>query len=340
MVIALYIHLCNYNNYVPLFDAGMVSFLKRSYATLEELLAYHKRAADGLCCALSTVCPRQEEVAVVTETSQHDRHQCEIESATLKFNSIMSAGEGGELWVGVWNGKVSVQIKKPSELTQDREAILHEASIRENLSQDNVVKFFGICTTTEPMYIVTELCIDGILLEYLRNYQQCPLAFSDKIKLATQVVNGMTYLKTKRIVHRNLAARNIQLGDQCTAKIGNFKYSRRVDDKGTYNLAQTDILPIRWTPPEVFTQHYCTTKSDVWAFGVFLTELVTDGEQPYSEFKNREVQRKIEQGYFMPQPQNCDDKLYQVMKDCWRFEDKERPGFDDLQARLTGCLPN
>jgi proto-oncogene tyrosine-protein kinase ROS len=50
-----------------------------------------------------------------------------------------------------------------------------------------------------------------------------------------------------------------------------------------------DMLPLRWLSPEVITQGLFTSKSDVWAYGVLLWEIITLGEQPYANKHNAEV---------------------------------------------------
>lgn len=40
-------------------------------------------------------------------------------------------------------------------------------------------------------------------------------------------------------------------------------------------------MPIKWTAPEALKERAFTEKSDVWSYGIFLTELVTGGKTPY-----------------------------------------------------------
>ena len=75
-------------------------------------------------------------------------------------------------------------------------------------------------------------------------------------------------------------------------------------------------------------------KSDVWSFGVLLTELVTYGRIPYPGMANAEVLQQVEKGYRMPPPPGCPDALYKIMLDCWHSVAENRPTFESLQWRL------
>lgn len=109
------------------------------------------------------------------------------------------------------------------------------------------------------------------------------------------------------------------------------------------------MLPLRWLSPEVITQGLFTSKSDVWAFGVLLWEIITLGEQPYSNRQNTEVFlitknlyfRKIlkvlnllSNGICLERPLECPEELYQVMRSCWTNPAEQRPRFLDIQPRM------
>lgn len=49
---------------------------------------------------------------------------------------------------------------------------------------------------------------------------------------------------------------------------------------------------------------------------------------------NAEVLHQVEHGYRMPCPPNCPKPLYDIMLECWRKEEMERPTFETLQWKL------
>ena len=93
-------------------------------------------------------------------------------------------------------------------------------------------------------------------------------------------------------------------------------------------------FPIKWTAPEAALYNRFSIKSDVWSFGIFVSELITHGRIPYPGMTNGEVLAKVEQGYRMPPPPGCPDPLYQIMLDCWKSDADERPTFDYLKFTL------
>ena len=49
---------------------------------------------------------------------------------------------------------------------------------------------------------------------------------------------------------------------------------------------------------------------------------------------NAEVLHQVEHGYRMPNPPGCPKPLYDIMLECWRKEEMERPTFETLQWKL------
>ena len=86
------------------------------------------------------------------------------------------------------------------------------------------------------------------------------------------------YLASLNIVHRDLACRNILIGDDKKLKITDFGMSREVEE--VYVKKTKGRLPLKWMAIECIIAREFTTSSDVWAYGVVLWEIGTLGKAP------------------------------------------------------------
>merc|ERR1712048_832494 len=76
------------------------------------------------------------------------------------------------------------------------------------------------------------------------------LSEADILNYSWQIANGMAYLSSKSIVHRDLSARNILISSDSRLKVSDFGLSRVVDDQLVYASSASRKLPIRWMSPE------------------------------------------------------------------------------------------
>ncbi|NXA41429.1 LCK kinase, partial [Eudromia elegans] len=130
-----------------------------------------------------------------------------------------------------------------------------------------------------------------------------------------------------------LRAANILVNEALGCKIADFGLARLIEDN-EYTAREGAKFPIKWTAPEAINYGTFTIKSDVWSFGILLTEIVTYGRIPYPGMTNPEVIQNLERGYRMPPPEQCPPELYELMEQCWRERPEQRPTFEYLRSVL------
>ena len=84
------------------------------------------------------------------------------------------------------------------------------------------------------------------------------------------------------MLHRDLAVRNVLLGEGNVVKLGDFGQARYLQEgESEWKLDRVARLPVRYMPPESLTLKRFSLKTDVWAFGITMWEIATFGDLPY-----------------------------------------------------------
>lgn len=164
---------------------------------------------------------------------------------------------------------------------------------------------------------------------------------SDLLSFAYQTARGMEFLASRKLVHRDLSARNVLLGEGNIIKICDFGLT-----KNTYEYTEifnksneTLPLPIRWLAVESLRDKVFSTKSDVWSFGIYLWELFSLGAHPYPGIEvSLDFYIMLKNGYRMAKPDYAPKSIYEIMLSCWNAEPEDRPSFTELTDILGNSL--
>ena len=90
--------------------------------------------------------------------------------------------------------------------------------------------------------------------------------------------------------------------------------------------------------PEFLLFRKSSSASDVWACGVLMWEVLSQGKAPYQNVQAKELVPFLESGQRLLQPQTCPNELWALILSCWAWELSERCDFATLQMKLQRQL--
>ncbi|XP_041863346.1 insulin receptor b [Melanotaenia boesemani] len=243
--------------------------------------------------------------------------------------------------------RVAVKTVNESASLRERIEFLNEASVMKAFSCHHVVRLLGVVSKGQPTLVVMELMTHGDLKSYLRSLRpdsennpsgRSPPTLKDMLQMAAEIADGMAYLNAKKFVHRDLAARNCMVAEDYTVKIGDFGMTRDIYETDYYRKGGKGLLPVRWMAPESLKDGVFTAHSDCWSFGVVLWEISTLAEQPYQGLSNEQVLKFVMDGGYLDRPENCPERMHDLMQMCWQYNPKMRPTFHEIIETLRDDL--
>uniref|UniRef100_A0A182RAR1 Protein kinase domain-containing protein n=1 Tax=Anopheles funestus TaxID=62324 RepID=A0A182RAR1_ANOFN len=259
------------------------------------------------------------------------------QSLTSEFDEysqmVMDNGNADAQKTGII--QVAVKTCKPDADTTTSEKFLQEAYIMKKFEHPHIIKLIGI-SSGPPIWIVMELARHGELRAYLKKNGPI-LKLGTLLLYSYQLSTALSYLESKKFVHRDIAARNVLVSSPTCIKLADFGLSRWVEDQSYYTSTK-GMLPIKWMAPESINFRRFTTASDVWMFGVCTWEILMLGIKPFQGVKNCDVIGKLENGERLPLPPNCPPRLYSLMSQCWSLEPLKRPNFKSVKETLYEIL--
>lgn len=265
-------------------------------------------------------------------------------------------------------GGTPVAVKRMSnESSANKLVFLKEALSWSNLhdqtghTNSNIVMLHGIVLPTQsnpssPLLLVMEYADKGSLETYVKSLRTQLGDVNVKgalVEIAKDITKGMEFLSEKKLIHGDLATRNILLFSKSSsrlprAKITDFGLSHWLKEGLYYQKKTTTPIPVYWLAVEVLQEQRYNHKSDVWSFGTVLWEMFS-GRDPVRDFNNpalrnkecpdpveiiRDLINKYQRGERLPSPEHCPPVIYKIMQDCWDMDQDRRPPFSELTERL------
>ncbi|KZT22652.1 kinase-like protein [Neolentinus lepideus HHB14362 ss-1] len=204
-----------------------------------------------------------------------------------------------------------------------------------------LVPFYGYCITdTRGPYMVSPY-----YPQTAENYVKQVIGI-DHLGLLRDVAKGLEVLHgmDPQVIHGSVKGSNIFIGRDGTARLGNFGFSKLMEDVmgEPYTATGNAEAEVRWRPPERWQgQGILSVEGDIWEFGMTMLELLTH-ERPWKEYRHvGQVLSAISAGRRPVRPSDPEvvargltDNIWALMEACWKEERDERPKIAEVLRAL------
>jgi len=257
-----------------------------------------------------------------------------IDANDIEIDELIGQGSFANVYRGkIHETDVAVKVIKCVSNMDLEQSLLSEAALMVKLRHPNIVLFMGACIKTPDLFLVTEFMLNGSVREILDS-KDVGIEPEHIKRLAIDASKGMTYLHSKKIVHRDLKTHNLLVDGSWNVKVADFGLSRTMieQESGTMTACGTPS----WAAPEVLRRDHYTHKADVYSFAICLWEMCTR-QRPYGELKPYQVVISVATDGLRPDLKTYPIPPYfeQVIVNCWNDKPEERPDFTQLRDILA-----
>lgn len=293
---------------------------------------------------------------------QRPKEDWEIDPSKLEIRYLIAQGTYGTVYRGTYDSQdVAVKLldwgedgmATAAETATLRASFQQEVAVWQKLDHPNVTKFVGASMGTSNLKIpsknpsegyttlpsraccvVVEFLAGGTLKNLLYENRKKKLAYKIVIQLALDLSRGLSYLHSKKIVHRDVKAENMLLDTNRTLKIADFGVARVEAQNPKDMTGETGTLG--YMAPEVLDGKPYNRKCDVYSFGICLWEIYCC-DLPYPDLSFAEVSSAVVRHNLRPEiPRCCPSMLSSIMKKCWDANPEKRPEMDEVVRLLEG----
>ncbi|KAG8974853.1 hypothetical protein FRC05_006786 [Tulasnella sp. 425] len=153
-----------------------------------------------------------------------------------------------------------------------------EVAAWRKLRHPHILEFLGTFKRDGHLYFVSPFIKNGTMVEYIARYPDV-----NRIKLMCETADAVQYLHKEGIVHGDLKANNILIGDTGSSLLCDFGLTKTIDSRTS--TAMRGGGTFRWQSPELWQNAPKTFESDVYAFSMTIVEVLT-GKAPFADYLN------------------------------------------------------
>ena len=151
-----------------------------------------------------------------------------IDCSSILLTDEIAKGSYGTVYAGVLHGETyAVKIEEFSDSIEEQVNLLVELTVLQSLPHETMVRFVGAGaltknnTGTTKIMILMELCKNGALREALK----LSLPWNLRVRMALEMVQGLSFLHEQSIIHRDIKTTNVLIDDFWHAKLCDFSFA-------------------------------------------------------------------------------------------------------------------
>ncbi|CAJ2510020.1 Uu.00g059200.m01.CDS01 [Anthostomella pinea] len=214
------------------------------------------------------------------------------------------------------------------------EALKREITLLRDLRHANIVQYLGCSSSAEYLNIFLEYVPGGSVQTMLNSYGALPEPLVRSF--VRQILQGLSYLHNRDIIHRDIKGANILVDNKGTIKISDFGISKKLEATNILNGANNNKHrpslqgSVFWMAPEVVKQTSYTRKADIWSLGCLVVEMMT-GTHPFPDCSQLQAIFKIGGGKAAPTiPDSASPEAVEFLTQTFEIDHNLRPSADDL----------
>ena len=213
------------------------------------------------------------------DSSENINHNNRVGNRLKDFRIIKELGKGsyGTVFTVMSLIDEKIYVMKRMELNhlkekQQRECY-REVGILKKVNHPNIIKYYSSFLEKSNLYIIMEYAENGDLYSLIKHYKNHNKHFEEINiwRIAYEILNGLHYLHSNKIIHRDIKCLNLFLTKDKHVKIGDLGVSTIVSSLNAMHLTRVGT-PL-YLSPELIKQIPYDYKVDIWSFGCSLYHL-------------------------------------------------------------------
>lgn len=236
------------------------------------------------------------------------------------------------------------EIKISHMSSKELEEARREVEVLSSLSHPYIIHFRDSFEHDGRLLIVMDYCGGGDLHTLISNRKGVLFPEDRVLDWFVQLCLAIKYIHDRRILHRDIKSQNVFLTDDGKVRLGDFGIAKIMSS--TSDLARTCIGTPYYLSPEMCENKPYNNKSDIWALGCVLYEMITLNHA-FEANNMKGLILKIIKGSYQPIPARYSRDLRLLLNQIFQREPRDRPSISVILRKnfvlkrvprfITGC---